>query len=415
LDTFKVIAFTHKSLPLDLVGKLHLTRDEQDPILMALKVNFDFDELMYLATCNRIELWLRCKPALDVSAFRDIALFLNSRLTKDEAKRLSEHAEYYTGTQAVDHVLKVACSLDSMVVGEREIVTQVRKAYEFCNMLGLTADFIRLLIKQAIETAKDVYTNTDIARNPVSVASLAYRQLRSLGIRNDARILFVGSGETNTILANYFRKHEFANFTVFNRTLANAEKLAAVLGGRAYELPALKLFTGGFDVLVICTASPGVIITEEVYTALKAGDNSKKVIIDLGVPANVASSVASDSQVHYIDVNSLREQAEANMQLRKNEMLKCEAIIQARTDQFYAIHKERRLEIAFGEVPRQVKLIREVALKEVFAKDVGTMDEHGREVLDKVLDYMEKKYNAVAIKTAKEVFLEYKIQRKRQD
>jgi glutamyl-tRNA reductase len=415
LDTFKVIAFTHKNIPLDLLGKLHLTRDEHDHILMAIKVNFDLDELMYLATCNRIELWLRSRQPLPESRIREMVMFLNSRLKSDEATKLAAGAEYFTYTQAVDHVLKVACSLDSLVVGEREIVTQVRKAYDFCNFLGLTGDFIRLLIRQAIETAKDVYTNTDIAKNPISVASLAYRQLRSLGVRNDGRIIFVGSGETNTVLANYFLKHEFANFTVFNRTFSNAEKLANTLNGRAFELSGLKLFSEGFDVLVVCTSSTNTIITDELYNSLRAGESGKKVIIDLGLPANVSPSVAQSSDVHYIDIASLREQAEANMQLRKNEILKCEEIIQARTDQFYAIHKERRLEVAFGEVPRQVKLIRELALKEVFAREVGSLNDESREVLDRVLDYMEKKYNAVAIKTAKEVFLEYKIQRKSKD
>jgi glutamyl-tRNA reductase len=415
VDTFKVIAFTHKKLPLELLGKLHLSGNEQEHSLMALKVNFDLDELVYLSTCNRIELWLRCRQPLNQNSIREMVLFLNSRITSDEATQLSENAESFNYTEAVDHVLKVACSLDSMVVGEREIVTQVRKAYDFCNFLGLTGDFMRLLIKQAIETAKDVYTNTDIAKNPVSVASLAYRQLRHYGMKNDARILFIGSGETNTILANYFRKHEYANFTVFNRTLANAEKLAGVLGGKAYELSGLSLFSGGFDVLVVCTASTKPVVTEEFYESLLAGEQTKKVIIDLGVPANVSAAVAGKSQIHYINISSLKEQADANMQLRRNEMLKCEAIIHARTDQFYAIHKERRLELAFGEVPRQVKLIRELAMKEVFAKEVGAMDDGSREVLDRVLDYMEKKYNAVAIKTAKEVFLEYKIQRKQQD
>jgi len=408
LESFKVIAFTHKTLPLELIGKLHLTQDEQTNVLGALKINFGFDELLFLSTCNRIELFIKTSADINSLLIKELALFLNSRLNNVETSRLSEAAEVYEGQQGVEHILKVASSLDSLVVGEREIITQVRKAYDFCNILGLTGDFIRLLIKQTIETAKDIYTNTDIAKNPVSVASLAYRQLRQLGIKNDARILFIGSGETNTILASYFQKHKFANFTVFNRTLENGKKLARLLNGKAFELTALKEFKEGFDVMVVCTSSSEVIITEEIFSILKREGSSKKVIIDLGLPSNVEESVAKNAQINYIDINSLKIQAEANLQLRRNEIVKCEEIISAKAELFNALYAERRIELAFGQVPKQVRAIKDLALNEVFAKEIGGLDMQSKEVLEKVLSYVEKKYNAVAIKTAKEVFLSSK-------
>lgn len=408
LESFKVIAFTHKSLPLELVGKLHLSPEEQEQQLGALKIHFNFQELVYLCTCNRIELLICSDREANAELVSEIASFLNSRLVASEIEEISKNTEIYEGASGVQHILRVASSLESLVVGEREIITQVRKAYDVCNQLGLTGDFLRLLIKQTIETAKDIYTHTDIARNPVSVASLAYRQLRDMGIKNDARIVFVGSGETNTVLANYFQKHKFANFTVFNRTLSHGQKLAAVLKGKAFELGALKTFSEGMDVLVVCTSSGEPVISPEIYQTLCAGDTSKKVIIDLGMPANVHAQVASLKTVHYIDINSLRAQAEVNMQLRKNEIAKCEGIISNKAEQFDGLYAERRVEIAFSEVPRQVKAIKDLAMTEVFAKEISQLDPSGKEVLEKVLSYMEKKYNAVAIKTAKEVFLSSK-------
>ncbi|HOZ87072.1 MAG TPA: glutamyl-tRNA reductase [Bacteroidia bacterium] len=405
MNSFKVIAFTHKSLPFELIGKLHLSHDIQSQVLGDLKKHFYFTELMFLSTCNRIELFVVSQSDVSRTLVKEIALYLNSALNNFEARALSETAEIYVGDEAVEHILKVASSLESLVVGEREIITQVRKAYEFCNSLGLTGDFIRLLTRQTIETAKDIYTNTDIAKNPVSVASLAYRQLRGLGIKNDARILFVGSGETNTVLASYLKKHQFANFTVFNRTLENAQKLAGLLNGDAFELNALKNYDKGFDVLFVCTGSTDPVITGEIYSVLKRNESSKKVIIDLALPANVTEDVSSDKQVHYIDINSLKAQAEANLQLRKNEIVKCEEMIRAKTAQFNLLYQQRQVELAFGDVPKQVKAIKDLAVNEVFAKEINSLDQQGKEVLEKVLLYMEKKYNAVAIKTAKEVFL----------
>ncbi|MDP1801155.1 MAG: glutamyl-tRNA reductase [Bacteroidota bacterium] len=408
MDSFKIIAFTHKNLPFDLIGKLHLNQDEQSTVLGAIKLNFGFDEFLFLSTCNRVELFITSPQELNKVFIKELVLFLNSRLNNVEANELSDNAECYSGDDAVEHILKVASSLDSMVVGEREIITQVRKAYDFCNMLGLTGDFIRLLTKQTIETAKDIYTNTDIAKNPVSVASLAYRQLRDLGIKNDARIIFVGSGETNTVLASYLQKHKFANFTVFNRSLANGEKLAAILKGKAFEFSKLNDFKEGFDVLIVCTSSSEPLITKAIFDKLNGKETSKKVIIDLAIPANVEEVVAKDKLVRYIDINSLKAQAEANLELRKGEIDKCEQIIKNKTEQFRWLHKERRIELAFGEVPKQVKAIKDLAVNEVFAKEINLLDNQSKEVLEKVLCYVEKKYNAVAIKTAKELLLNSK-------
>ncbi len=409
MDTFKVISFTHKTLPLELLGKLHLTSEEQTTLLGALKINFEFDELMFLSTCNRIELFINCNSEINKFRIKELCLFINSRLTNFEADELSEKAELFTDQDGVEHILKVASSLESMVIGEREIITQVRKAYDFCNMLGLTRDFLRLLVKQTIETAKEVYTKTDIAKNPVSIISLAYRQLRGLGIKNDARIVFVGSGETNTAMANYLQKHKFANFTVFNRTLENAHKLAKTLKGDAFGLSELEFYTKGFDVLVVCTASNTKVITKKIYDQLNLQETSRKIIIDLSLPSNVDECITEGSQkVSLIDINSLKEQADVNMQLRRNEITKCEQIIKAKSEQFLWLHKERRIELAFGEVPRQVKAIKDLALNEVFAKEISSLDHQSKEILDKVLAYVEKKYNAVAIKTAKNVLLNSK-------
>lgn len=408
MESFKVIAFTHKHVSFELIGKLHLSEDEQKNVLGGLKINFNLDELLFLTTCNRVELIVKTSKDINEEFIKKIILFLNSRLNKEELDQLAKASEIYEGIFAIEHCLKLASSLDSLVVGEREILTQVRKSYDFCNQLGLTGDFIRLLIKQTIETAKEIYTNTDIARNPVSVASLAYRQLRELGIKNDARIIFVGSGETNIVLSKYFQKNKFANFTIFNRTLERAKKLAKILKGKAYELSELIKYKKGFDVLIVCTSSSETIITKVIYNNLLASELSKKVIINLGIPANVESVVANQTSLNYIDINSIKIRAKKNLQLRKNEIIKCEMIIKNKTNRFIDLCQERHIELAFGEIPKKVKAIKELAINEVFAKDINLLDDQGKEVLEKVMTYLEKKFNAVSIKTAKEVYINLK-------
>lgn len=405
MNSFKVISFNHRDLPLEKLALLHLDEATQLSLLGKLKTHFGLHELLHLSTCNRVEFFICSENKLEEEIIRKILHYSYPQLSEEQLNYFSEAADVYYDRNAINHVFELASSLKSLVVGEREIITQVRKAYEFCNNLHITGDFIRLLVKHTIETAKDVFTNTDIAKNPVSVVSLAYRQLRDLGIKNDARIVMVGSGETNTSMANYLQKHKYANFTVFNRTLANAEKLSAKLCGRAFTLTDLDTYKEGFDVLITCTGSTEPIITQKIYKQLIDVDKAKKVVIDLALPSDVEKEVVTQNNIHYIDINSLKTRAEKNIQLRYSEIEKCKSIINCQLNDFISLLNERKIELAFGEIPKQVKAIKELAVNEVFLKEINTLDMNSREVLDKVLNYIEKKYNAVAMKTAKDVLL----------
>ncbi|MBP8034747.1 MAG: glutamyl-tRNA reductase, partial [Bacteroidia bacterium] len=121
---------------------------------------------------------------------------------------------------------------------------------------------------------------------------------------------------------------------------------------------------------------------------------------------DIDAKVIESNDVHYIDIESLKKQAADNLLKREGEIEACKAIINNKVEEFKQLFQERRIELAFGEIPKQIKYIKETALNEVFAKEMNTLDPQGKEVLDKVLSYMEKKYNALAIKTAKKVFLE---------
>ena len=150
-------------------------------------------------------------------------------------------ASIYEDKEALNHLLRTSCSLESLIVGEKEILPQLRRAYEHCREAGLTGDGLRMFMNCVVKTAKEVYTHTNISKNPISVVSLAYRKLKNLKLCTNARILIIGAGETNRNISKYLQKHKFSNFAVFNRTLAKAEMLAADLKGEAYTLDGLKM------------------------------------------------------------------------------------------------------------------------------------------------------------------------------
>ncbi|HET8829450.1 MAG TPA: glutamyl-tRNA reductase, partial [Pelobium sp.] len=316
-----------------------------------------------------------------------------------------ENSLVFEQEEALNHLMRVSSSLESLVVGEKEILAQVRKSYEECRLRGFTGDYLRLVMNRVVKTAKEVYTFTNIAKNPISIVSLAYRRLKELNVCSNSRILIICAGETNQNIAKYLKKHTYTNFSVFNRTFSKAQSLASQLGGKAYELADLQNFENGFDVIITCTSAKEPIITSELYAKLLNGDTNSKVIVDLAVPNDVHPQVLADYSVQYIEVESLKEIAEKNLQERYHELINGEAIIEQNIKEFKPILKQRRVELAMREVPLKIKEIKERALTSVFADEVNGLDENSRLVLEKVMSYMEKKYISVPMVMAKDILV----------
>ena len=407
LNKFNIIAFTHKTTDINDIGKLHIDENAAKFRLETLKQALSIEELLYLSTCNRVEFLLSVNEKIDNSFLEKFFTSFDPAWNTDDINWAIENAQVFEGDDALRHLFNVASSIDSLVVGEREIITQVRNAYEKCNEIGITGDLIRIAVKKTIEVAKDVYTHTNIAKNPVSVVSLAYRKLRALNVKQDARFLIIGSGVTNTTMAKYLKKHKFANFTVFNRTLDNAQKLADELNGKAFPLSELANYKEGFDIILTCTGAAESIITPAIYKSLVGNDRSKKVVIDLAIPNDLDAEILNNYDVNLIAVNNLQEVAKENLLAREQEMDACKTIIDANIDDFRQILKTRKVELAMSEVPKKVKEIRETA-NEVFAKELKNLDAESKEVLDKILAYMEKKYISVPMKMAKDILTNQK-------
>jgi glutamyl-tRNA reductase len=406
LKEFRVIAFTHKNTPLDQVGKFHIDESERKERLFAIKNKFGISELVFLSTCNRVEYVLHTDLETDPEFVGQFLSALYPDLTESEIRSATKHALIFSNKAAIGHLFRVASSLDSLVVGEREILTQVRNAFEQCIAEGLAGDSLRLLIKKIISTAKEVYTDTDISKNPVSVVSLAYRELRKLNIPLNAKILIVGAGVTNSNLSKYLQKHGFNNFTVFNRSLERAQELARNLKGQSHALSSLEAYQEGFDVLVTCTAASDHIISPEVYKNLIKNDTSEKVIIDLAIPYDVDPQVYKQFNCKPILVESLKKAAEDNLLLRRESLIDCEAIVDRHLEEFQEMYHTRRVERAMQEVPKKIREIHDTAINKVFARELSALDNESRETLDKMLQYLEKKYISVPMKMAKEILLE---------
>ena len=401
----KVIAFTHKQIELKELGKLVICQENLTDKLQQVKSTFGISELFYLATCNRVEFVMITPQVVDREFAKQFVDTLGIGLCPDHMDTFLDAACFYEDKAALEHLLRTSCSLESLIVGEKEILPQLRKAYEDCKEAGLTDESLRMIMTCVVKTAKEVYTDTNISKNPISVVSLAYRKLKELNLCSNARVLIIGAGETNRNISKYLQKHKFSNFSVFNRTLSKAQQLADDLGGKAFTLDALKDYKKGFDAIITCTSCIEPIITTEIYKSLLNGETDKKTIVDLAVPNDTAPEVLAQFPVNFIEVHSLNEVAKKNLQERYQELVHAEAIIEQNIAEFITMLKQRRIELAMRQVPEKIKEIRNTAINSVFAEEVQGMDQQSRETLEKVINYMEKKYISVPMIMAKDILI----------
>ncbi|SOD18766.1 glutamyl-tRNA reductase [Pedobacter xixiisoli] len=407
MEYLKIIAFTHKHIDLKALGKLVICEQTLDDRLRNIQSELNIKEIFYVGTCNRVEFIFTSSSELDKSFISRFLQVLDMGLPEEYMEKFIANVSTYEQVEAFNHLLRTSCSLESLVVGEKEILAQVRKAYEACKVAGFTGDYMRMIMNRVVKTAKEVYTHTNISRNPVSVVSLAYRKLRELNMCGNSRLLIIGAGETNNNIAQYLKKHKYSNFSVFNRTIEKAESLAKELNGKAFPLDELANYKEGFDVIITCTGATEPVITEEIYISLLNGETGRKVIVDLAVPNDTALEVRENFPIHYIEVESLKEVARKNIQERYDELVSAEHIIEENIKEFDAVLRQRRIELAMSEVPKKIKEIKDKAVNTVFADEINSLDDEAKAVLEQVISYMEKKYISVPMLMAKDILVKH--------
>ncbi|MBT8220780.1 MAG: glutamyl-tRNA reductase [Bacteroidia bacterium] len=401
LNRFKVITATHKTAPFKALGS-YVIGDDLATVseeLKNIKITYDLEEVYYLATCNRVIFLI----ATDQVLGEDFKKVFLEALYDDSSEDVMGHFQMLPGESGVMHLHKVACSMDSMVVGEREILRQMRDAYNWGRDQGLSGDSIRILFKSIVKTAKHIYSNTRIGEKPVSIVSLAMQEMNKNGLQKNARILMVGAGKTNSLVSKFLVKLGYKNVDVFNRSIDGAKRLAERLDGAAYDISELENYAAGFDALIVCTASVEPLITSELYQKLLRGDTSKKVIVDLSVPNNVAPDVIASFDQQYICVESLKKLSEENLKFRHTEVEKADTILIQAVDGFKKVYKQRTFENAFQNIPSEIKAVKHHAIQNVFKSDMDQLDDTGKALVLKMMAYMEKKCIGIPMKAAREL------------
>ncbi|MFK7770624.1 MAG: glutamyl-tRNA reductase [Saprospiraceae bacterium] len=404
LNNFKIITITHKNVSLQTLSKFIVPSTDEAELqlkLNNLKEQFGIEEMMYLATCNRVMYFFYAEKNVNESFVAEFLSHANPQFQTDLVDDFSKRITMLEGHDALEHLLEVSSSIDSMVIGEREILRQIRTAFDQCVGWDMTGDHLRLAMQLAVETAKKVYSKTRIGEKPVSVVSLAIQKLLQSGFSKTGKLLLIGAGQTNLLVSKFLKKYEYQNVTVFNRSIERANSLAEMLKGNAFLLEDLKKYQEGFDGIIICTGSDKALLDDELYASLLQGDKSRKLIIDLAIPNNVEQSVAENFNVNYIEIEDLRSLAKENMGFRQKEISSAQKIIEKNLVKFQKTHQQRQITKAMSHVPQKIKAVKAHAMNEVFKKDVDELDENARELLERVLTYMEKRCISIPMEAAK--------------
>ncbi|MDE2408476.1 MAG: glutamyl-tRNA reductase [Xanthomonadaceae bacterium] len=324
-----VLGINHQTAPVALREKVAFGPEALAPALAALRELPGVHEAVLLSTCNRTELYAHVDG--DGQAMADW-LAAHPEAGPDLHAYLYRHHDADT----VRHLFRVASGLDSLVLGEPQILGQVKQAWAAAREAGILGGPLDRLFQQAFATAKRARTDTRIGANPVSVASIAVRLAQDSFARLDAStVLLIGAGETIELAARHLVEARVQRLLIANRTLAHAQDLASRHGGIALPLAELDKHLAEADIVISATAARTPILhRQEVEHALRMRRHRPMLLLDLAVPRDIAQDVSGLRDVFLYTVDDLDRAIEDNRRSRREAAQQAEAIIELQTARF---------------------------------------------------------------------------------
>jgi glutamyl-tRNA reductase len=326
----------HRTAPLEL--RERLATPDPIPVLRKLVGSPEIDEAVLLSTCNRIELAALTRNP-DAARLRLRACFrfdLAAGETGPSAAELESHLYEHGGADAMRHVLRVASSLDSMVVGEPQILGQCKDAYRAAVECGACGPILGRLFQLAFATAKRVRTETQVAARPVSVARVAVDLAEQIfEDLSGKRALLIGAGEMTEAALAALRERGLVSVAITNRTPERAAPLAVRFGATAHGLSELPRLLAEADVVLTSIAGDAPLLSRSLVSAALAGRKSRPLfVIDIGVPRNADPALDQLDDVYLYDLDDLAGIADRNASQRGREVAKAEAIIDEHQQRF---------------------------------------------------------------------------------
>jgi glutamyl-tRNA reductase len=354
-----IVGLSHKTAPIEVRERVAFAGDALSESLKRLVGVPGVGEAMIVSTCNRVELYAAVEDANAIEAMQ--------RFLIDERQlpsNLRAHLYAVDGNDALRHLFRVAASLDSMVVGESQILGQVKEAYARALDAGTLGPVLQRAVPRAFALAKRVRTETDVAKSSASIASAAVDLAAQIfGDLHGRQVLVVGAGKMGDLSARHLKAAGIGELSVVNRTQARAVELAERLGGRAAAWDELDRLLTKVDIVLCSTgAAEPILRKDRVAKAMRVRKGRWLFFIDIAVPRDVDPEVGSVENVYLYDVDALERVVAQNLSQRAGEAVEAEAMVDAELKRYH------EHELSLGAVPT-IKLLRgrflEIAMAEV--------------------------------------------------
>jgi glutamyl-tRNA reductase len=383
-----VLGINHTTASIAIREKVAFTPDQMDEALAAVCETTGIDEVVILSTCNRTEiiasyrddvgaLAVEDKEEQDESVQRQVQAWLSS-YHHVSLGDLQACSYYYTDADAVRHIMAVACGLNSMVLGEPQILGQMKSAYAQAREAGVVKSALSKVFQHTFTTAKAVRTRTAIGANPVSVAyaavSLSQHIFSSL---KKTSALLIGAGETIELVARHLSEQGVSRIIVANRTLERGQKLARQLSGEAILLSDIPDYIGAVDIVISSTASQLPILGKGmVERALKKRKHKPIFMVDIAVPRDIEPEVGELADVYLYTVDDLTDIIDENRKARESEALKADKIIDEAVEQYLRIQRSMDVVATLKAYREKAETLRNEELAKALKQlDSGTRPE----------------------------------------
>jgi glutamyl-tRNA reductase len=370
------IGINHRTAPIEVREKIWLSTDETNTILPQLKEKF-FKECVLISTCNRTEVY--GIPNDQMEEGKGVVDFLISFKNSGSLVKQSDFYELHSSL-AVSHLFKVVSGIDSMVLGDVQIISQMKEAYLTASNMKTIGKFTARLFDTAFHVGKRSRTETEIGEGAVSVSygavELANKIFADL---NKHAALVIGAGETAQLTAKHLQSKNIGKLVFTNRTREKAESIASELNGNVIDFDSFPSELKNVDIIISSVTIPSYILTaQQIQGAMRQRHNKPLFIIDIGVPRNIDPEASRIDNVFLNDIDALNNMIDKNLEKRRVEVPKVKKIIFEELEQFYTWYKSLQVTPTIQELREQFETIRQ----EEISKNINRFSKENQELVE---------------------------------
>tara|TARA_B110000116_G_scaffold71523_1_gene61992 strand:+ start:6098 stop:7372 length:1275 start_codon:yes stop_codon:yes gene_type:complete len=353
-----LISLNYKVAPIELREKFYLDDAQKIVFHNLLKKHIGVEGLMLISTCNRTEIYFEFENHIGQeskfihSIVKELAEFRNFK------ESLSPYLIKQTGSYNVSkHLFRLACGLESMIIGEFQIVEQLKNSYDFSYKHKMLGPILNRMVQKSLETGKFIRTNTKIDKGALSVSYAAVEKIHKTLKIDNPEFLCVGLGETSKLSIKHLHQKNYTNIKIANRTFKKSSEFAKLLNINAIKFEAFKKELLKVDVAIFSTSSKEALISKNELDEITRKRDKDLLIIDLSVPRNIPNDCQDISNVKIINVDDLKDVVNLNYKKRKSQILQAEKFIEDFLSEFDDWTNSRQLRPSILSIKKQIKNI----------------------------------------------------------